>query len=137
MKELLPWMPGPLGYVLLTLAIWVVPLALVPSAERAWADREREKPRGVSILPGWPIFPLIYSLPVLFLGTKSWTGIVMGALQLILMFAGLIYVIVTIIRLRNFEAPVAEVNLPDQIMPSGPETTANTRRPPKAKTPTA
>jgi hypothetical protein len=57
--------------VTVALLSWFL-VVIAPAARLAYEDRNlsQSKHRGVSILPGWPLLPMLFLLPMSFLGAQ-------------------------------------------------------------------
>ncbi len=63
------------AYLALVFVAWFV-IVVAPAARFAYEDRAlpTERRRGVSILPGWPVMPILFSAPVIIAGVDHWTA---------------------------------------------------------------
>ena len=88
--------------VVLALVSWFV-AALVPVAKVEYEDRAlpAERRRGVSIIPGWPLMPLLLSAPVLVFGAAHVVARAIAVLHVLLLVAAAVYVGYWKVRLRR------------------------------------
>jgi len=72
-----------LAHTILALLAWFA-ATLIPAAQFACEDRDlpRHQQRGVSILPAWPLVPILASTPAFALGAAHIVTLVVSALHL-------------------------------------------------------
>ena len=89
------------AYLALVFVAWFG-IVVAPLARYAYEDRAlpTERCRGVSILPGWPVMPIVFSAPVIIAGVDHWiaTLIVIAHGGLLAFVA--VYIVFWIVRLR-------------------------------------
>ena len=91
-------------HIILAFASWFV-FVVAPAARLAYEDRDlpKERRRGVSILPAWPLLPLIILVPIYFLGFRHPLALIVAAGHVVLLAASLGYIALWTARLHRRE----------------------------------
>jgi hypothetical protein len=86
----------------LILVAWLF-AALAPTGPVGFANRRRPPPqrRGVSILPGWPLLPLLFLAPMPFLGADHLVMRILAWLHAALLLWALVYLAYWLVRIRR------------------------------------
>jgi hypothetical protein len=93
---------GVLSQVVLALVSWlfvvVAPLARLVLEDRNVPERKR---RGVSILPGWPLMPILFLAPMPFLGARHLVLRIIAIVHVVLLVWALGYIVYWVNRARR------------------------------------